>query len=259
MLKTNREIPKTHHLQQRHLYKFGQALYQRSLTGGVLHLALRFGIVVIMPKSALAEKRHEMYRNTKPGPRVKMAARLYASGAVKSKKEACQAVGLGEQYLSMLSRPSVANPEITSIIGEVDHAIHDKTVALSAVIALAARRAVEKVNRLMDSNNEHIQLKAATDILDRNPETSKTQKVLSASFSIEGKDAAEIAAALVRSARLREKYPNIGQGDFIKIEGEDGKQEINLPRDLEAGQEAQASDHAASGPKLVSAAEDEGC
>ena len=187
-----------------------------------------------------------------------MAARLYASGAVKSKREACQAVGIGEQYLSTLSRASVANPEITSIIGEVDHAIQDKTVALSTVIALAARRAVEKVNKLMDSGNEHIQLKAATDILDRHPETSKTQKVLSASFSIEGKDAAELASALVRAAELNAKYPDIGKGDFVRLEGENGKQEESLSGNSKAGQEAQASDHAASGPKLVSETESEG-
>lgn len=186
-----------------------------------------------------------------------MAARLYASGAVKTKREAAEAVGLDPQYFYQISRPAVSNPEVTSIVGEIDHAIQDKTVALSTVIALAARKAVQRVNALMDSANEHIQLKAATDILDRNPETSKTQKVLSASFSIEGKDAAEIAAALVRSAQLREKYSDVGKGDFIRIEGENGEQKDGLSRDSEAGEKAQASDHTASGPKLVSTTEGE--
>src|SRR5881394_1317279 len=100
--------------------------------------------------------RKELYRAIKPGPRAKMAARLWAAGAAKSKKAACEAVGLSSTYLSLLSRDAVANPEIVSIIGDVDRAIHDKTIALSAVIALAARKAVERVNRLMDSGNEHI-------------------------------------------------------------------------------------------------------
>lgn len=152
-----------------------------------------------------------------------MAARLWASGAVKSKKAACEAVGLSTTYLSLLSRDAVANPEIVSIIGDVDRAIHDKSITLSAVIALAARRAVEKVNRLIDSNNEHIALKAASDILDRNPETSKTQKLQVASFSLEGQDAKDLAAALVRSAEVRERYGAIAEGDFVKIGEGDGK------------------------------------
>lgn len=153
----------------------------------------------------------------KVGPRVKHAARLYASGAVPTKKAACEAVGLAPTYLSLLSRTSVSHPEVTSIIGEVDQAIHDKSIALSAVIALAARRAVDRVNKLMDSGNEHIALKAASDILDRNPETSKTQKLQMTSFSLDGEDAKAIAAALVRGAEVRERYASIGEGDFVKI------------------------------------------
>lgn len=172
-----------------------------------------------MPKTGAAA-RVEAYRNMKVGPRVKHAARLYASGAVKTKKAACEAVGLAPTYLSLLSRTSVSHPEVTSIIGEVDQAIHNKSIALSAVIALAARRAVDKVNKLMDSNNEHIALKAASDILDRNPETSKTQKLQMTSFSLDGQDAKDIAAALVRGAEVRERFASIGEGDFVKIDGE---------------------------------------
>jgi len=161
--------------------------------------------------------REELYRRIKPGPRVKMAARLYASGAVKSKKAACEAVGLNPTYLSLLSRESVSHPEIVSIIGDVDRAIHDKNIALSVVIAMAARKALGRVNGLVDSQNEHIALKAASDILDRNPETSKTQKLQVTSFSLEGQDAKEIAQALVRSAEVREKFNAIGEGDFVKI------------------------------------------
>lgn len=174
-----------------------------------------------MPKTARVattqEERYENYRNTKVGPRAKMAARLYASGAVKSKKAACEAVGLNPSYLSTLSREVVNHPEIASIIGEIDHAIHDKTVAMSTVLALMARKAVEKVNKLMDSQNEHISLKAASDVLDRNPETSKTQKLQVTSFSLDGQDAKDLAAALVRGAEVREKFAEIGKGDFVKI------------------------------------------
>lgn len=222
---------------------------------GLLHLLLRWVIVVTMPKNALAaratiDERMEKYRSTKVGPRVKMAARLYASGAVKSKKAACEAVGLTPTYLSILSREAVSHPEIVSIIGEIDHAIHDKTVALSTVIALAARRAVEKVNKLMDSQNEHISLKAASDILDRHPETSKTQKLQVTSFSLDSKDAKDIALALVRGAEVRERFAAIAEGDFVKIGDENVEKlaEQNLGEHSQSGTEASGPGSAGEGP-----------
>ncbi|MGH8621489.1 MAG: hypothetical protein ACRET3_05055 [Burkholderiales bacterium] len=152
---------------------------------------------------------------------MKMAARLYASGAVPTKRAACRAVGLNEQYLSTLSRPSVSNPEVTSILGEVDQAIHNKSVALSAVIALIARRAARKMNELIDSSNDHVALKASADILDRNPETSKMQRHTVTAFNLDSTDAKELAAALVAGAKVREKYSAITEGDFVKVNLED--------------------------------------
>src|SRR6266571_2519701 len=71
----------------------------------------------------------DVLRRIRPGPRVRMAARLYASGAVPTKRAACQAVGLSPTYLTVLD--SHENEVTTRIQGEVEQAIADETIAFS--------------------------------------------------------------------------------------------------------------------------------
>src|SRR2546426_12209534 len=103
-----------------------------------------------------------------------MAARLYAAGAVPSKRAACQAVGLSPTYLTVLD--SHENEVTTRIQDEVERAIADETVSLSKAIALLSRKAAARMGELIQSQNEHVAVKASSDILDRNPDTSKTFK-----------------------------------------------------------------------------------
>lgn len=158
-----------------------------------------------------------------------MAARLYASGAVPTKRAACQAVGLHPAYLTVLD--SNGNEVTTRIQSEVETAIADKTIALSQVVAIMSRRALQRVNGLIDSNNEHVALKASSDILDRNPETSKTMKHSVSGLILDGQDAKELAEALVIGARVKEQYRALAQGDFIKVEVEDGKASVSSKSD----------------------------
>lgn len=171
-------------------------------------------------------------RKVKASPRVRMAARLYASGAVPTKKAASAAAGLHPNYLTMLSRPGVENPEVERVIGEVDHAIQDKTVALSQVIALLSRRAAEKMRDLMESENEHIVFKASTDILDRNPDTSKMHKSAILHAPLEQGDAQALAKALVEAAQVRERYAGIVEGDFIRVDMEETSDGVQKREEL---------------------------
>jgi hypothetical protein len=121
-----------------------------------------------------------------------------------------------------------SNPEVTSILDEVDRAMNDQTISLSRLIAMMSRRAAQTMNRLMGSANEHIALKASSDILDRTPEASKTFKHSVTSWSFEGEDAKDLARALVMGAKAREKYLPIAAGDFVRVdtdkESDDGAQ-----------------------------------
>ncbi len=178
-------------------------------------------------------------RNIKPGPRLRMAARLYATGAVKTKRAAAIAVGVTPEYFTTMS---TENAEIANLIGEVDRQINDGSIELSKVIALIARRAARKMNELIGSGNDHIALKASSDILDRNPETSKTVKATITSFHIDGQDAKELAAAMVQAAKVKEQFRSIVVGDFVRVEEEpNGKEEAHnqvRSRDLSRVQEA---------------------
>jgi len=157
-----------------------------------------------------------------------MAARLYASGAVPTKKEACRAVGLFENYLSILQVSG--NPEVNKIMSEVDQAINDETVALSKVIALMSRRAAGRVNELIDSQNEYIALRASSDVLDRNPQSSKTIKASVTTLHLDGQDVRELAKALVAGAKTKEQFAAVAAGDFVRVNTEEA---VN-------GEEAQA-------------------
>jgi hypothetical protein len=159
--------------------------------------------------------------NSKYGltPRVKHACRLYASAAVSTKKEAAEAVGLNPSYFNVITQPGHAKamPEAIALIDEIQQKIEDKAVDLSSVVQLVSREALVEVRNLMkDSKNEAIKLKAASDILDRNPETSKTQKIQATSFSLSGEDAKQLAAALVLSAQAQSQIPPV-TGDFVRI------------------------------------------
>lgn len=153
-------------------------------------------------------------------PRIRHAARLYASGAVKTKQEAALAVGVNPSYFNVVTQPGHArsNPKIIALMDQIEQSIHDKTVSLSSVIESVSREAVTEMRTLLkNSNNEAIRLKAASDILDRNPETSKTQKHQLSSFSLGSEDAKALAAALVKSAEAQRLYGSQVHGDFVRI------------------------------------------
>jgi len=113
---------------------------------------------------------------------------------------------------------SSGNPEINAILDETDRAMADKTISLSATIAALARKAAARMGELIVSGNEHVALKASSDILDRTPETSKNLKVTNTNWNLDSADAKELAAALVQGARVKETYAEIAAGDFVRVE-----------------------------------------
>ncbi len=88
---------------------------------------------------------------------------------------------------------------------------------------MLSRKALGRIHQLMGSANEHVALKASSDVLDRNPETSKTFKHSVSGLILDGQDAKELAEALVAGARVKEQYRAIAEGDFVKVEAEDGE------------------------------------
>lgn len=157
-----------------------------------------------------------------PTAKTRLAARLYASGACETKRAAALAVGLHPSYFTLVSSPGSKQfqPEVKRIMDEVEQAIQDKTVDMSAVLQTVGREALLRMRGLMkDSQNEAIVVKAAADLLDRSPETSKIHKHQVAAFSVSGDDAKLLAAAMVRSAQARESSEGLeaASGDFVRV------------------------------------------
>jgi hypothetical protein len=144
---------------------------------------------------------------------VKLATRLYVTGAVATKREAAEAAGINGSYFSIAGK----RPDVQEFADELDRKLAEKTITLSAAIEELSRKALRTMGSLMDSNNQAIQYKASSDILDRNPETSKTHKHQVSSFSLSGEDAKSLAHALVKSTEARRLYGQDVQSDFVRI------------------------------------------
>ena len=185
--------------------------------------------------------RREIFRQIRPGPRARLAARLYASGAVPTKRAACEAVGLHPSYITILS--SSGNETINRLMAEVDEQIGDETIATAVVIQKLSRKALMTIKDLMTSSNEHISLKAASDILDRNTETSKTLKAQVTTFHIDSEDAKALAAALVEGAKAKEKFAGQALGDVVTKELTDGEPTRSQAQDGSNGSEHHEEHH----------------
>jgi len=154
-----------------------------------------------------------------PSPRHRMAARLYASGALPSKRSAALAMGLSPSSLYLMTAPGIQNPGMRRIEDDIDAKIHDQTVQTSSVLQLIGREAILKLRGLMrGASSEGLQFKAAQDLADRSPETSKTIKAAIISAPLDSKDAKELAIAMVQAANARRTYASQVEGDFVRVD-----------------------------------------
>jgi hypothetical protein len=149
-------------------------------------------------------------------PRVKQALRLYVTGVVKTQKEAAAISGIHQSTLSIAKH----TPTGQRLYNRMDAGIEERALSLSAVIAKLSEKALDVMGDLIESGStEEIRFQASKDILDRNPETSKKSQLQVESFSLGGKDAKLLAAALVEGRVVSEKFNEVTEGDFIRLEG----------------------------------------
>jgi hypothetical protein len=135
--------------------------------------------------------------------------------------------------------PSIGNQNVQAITDKIDQMLEDETVEIGTILRKAGRRAVGKIVHTMENaSSEVLQFKAAQDLADRNPETSKTQKVAVASFSLGGDDAKALAEAMAEAARVRAEFDGQVQGDVVRVHA-DERQALpaHAKRMEEAGQD----------------------
>jgi hypothetical protein len=172
------------------------------------------------PLSPATLRAYDYVRRRQLSPRVRLAARLWAAG-LGTKKHIAQSLGIHPQSMYLHTMPSVINPDAKSTVERINALIEDETVEIGKALRLASRRAVGKIVDTMENgSSEGLRFKAAQDLADRAPETSKTQKVAVASFSLTKDDVQDLARSMVEASHVRREFEHVAEGDFIKIDAD---------------------------------------
>lgn len=152
------------------------------------------------------------------GPRVRHAIRLLSSGIVKTKKEAAEAVGIAPSYFYAATNGNSGKPDALDLMDEIEMAMATRMMDTGAAMEVMGREALLVIrSKMLDSDNEAIQLKAAIDLADRSPETTKIHKHQVEAIHMSAEDSKALAAALVAGARTRERYGIEVQSDYVKV------------------------------------------
>jgi hypothetical protein len=161
------------------------------------------------------------------GPRHKMALRLWVTGAVRTQGEAAKAVGSHYGYLSLLKM----NPKMQEYIRRLEREIDEKSVNMSQVMQELGRKGVQRIAQMMESEQvrDELRFRAAQDLADRSPETSKTNKLsIEGDLTLRSADAQQLMKALVEAAEVeREFRKDVESGDYIKVD--EGLPSLLLP------------------------------
>lgn len=159
------------------------------------------------------------YVNRPLRPRARAAIQLWATAGAPTQKAAAAAVGLTEASLSLSLRHSM---EAQALVSDLQSAVQSKVIDLSKVIELMSGRALEVIGNLMtQADKEDVRLKAAQDVLDRNPITSKTRRIMVEPLSLAGRDISVLARALSAGKGLELEFPSAALADFIPVGNED--------------------------------------
>lgn len=165
----------------------------------------------------------ERLRKIEPSPAVRMAVGLWASGRVKSKKAAAEAVGIAPNYVTNLI--AAKNTVLMDLIAKIDKQLEEGLDPTVLIEQLSGRAIRNIVHHMENASSEAVRLKAAQDLADRSPKTSKIQKHAVASFSIEGQDAKMLAQALVDAQDANRLFEHVTQGNFIRVSDSQSVQE----------------------------------
>jgi len=159
---------------------------------------------------------HPGVRNAKRlSPRAKLALRALILGVAKTNKEAGMVGGLHPAYVGCLKNGQLGK----DFMAMQDNKLDEKLIETSQLMELFGREALNKMGGLMRfSADENIILRSAQDLMDRAPTTMKIQKHQVESFTLSGRDAKEIASAMVESAKVRKECAEAAVGNFVRIE-----------------------------------------
>lgn len=168
------------------------------------------------------------FAGRKISPRVRIAARLYNTGIARTLGEAAKMAGLAPATLYAMNVSD--NEEYNRIASQAAKDSDIATGDISAVLQRLGRNALITIEALRaSSESEAIRLKAAIDLADRSPETSKIQKMQVQTITMEGKDVAELTRGMIEAAQVQAQFTEVTTGDFVKVTTESHAPQLSLP------------------------------
>jgi hypothetical protein len=179
------------------------------------------------PESEWADSTRQAYEilsRADLNPRVRMALRMYAFGACKTLGEAAAVVGISPMWLSQKKN----SPAGKAYMESAQQILDDKTANTAEIISRLGMRGLQVIGQFVeDTGDKKLQLRAAIDLADRAPETSKVQKIQVESFTLANKDAKALAEALVAGRSVNELYGHLREGNLDKVT--ESKEPLQLP------------------------------
>ncbi len=158
----------------------------------------------------------DKYAHRKISPRIRLAAKYYNSGIAPTLGEAARLAGL---HPGTLYAMNVSDNEEYKRIG--DQAAKNADIAtgeISIVLQRLGRNALQTIEDLrINADKDETKLKAAIDLADRSPETSKIQKLQVQSISLDGKDVEVLTRSLVEAAEVQGRFTDATTGDYVKV------------------------------------------
>jgi cell division protein ZapA (FtsZ GTPase activity inhibitor) len=105
------------------------------------------------------------------------------------------------------------NPLAQAEFARVARNLDAATADIGAVMHQLSLKALGVIeNTMHDASSEALRLKAAQDLADRGPQTSKVQRHQMETFNVSAELAKDLAAAMVESARVRKAFAHLSTG-----------------------------------------------
>jgi hypothetical protein len=204
----------------------------------------RFSIPYAMlhPSTARQLLQHEV-RSKNLTPRVKLAARLYATGVAKTKRQAAQMAGLSE---SVFYITSISEPKVSELIAQIDREMESDQINMGKLIQKLGRRAVRNVAQIMENPQvkDEVRLKAAQDLADRSPETSKVLNIhATIAAPISDEQFELMRKAMLESESAKAQFADAAKGNYVTVNDAGTSRALelvsdNAPKQLSEGEAA---------------------
>lgn len=159
------------------------------------------------------------YKDRPLSPRMKLALRLYNTGAARTKGEAAQLAGLAKGSFYVMTSPAAGNEAASNLSNEMDELLQDQAINVTVLMEKLSEKAIRKIGKLMDSaGKEEVQLRAAMELADRGSRTAKIHKQQNMLPTLDDVSAKTLAAALVESASARQRHIAAASGDYVRVD-----------------------------------------